>query len=298
MSHTPNYDTKIKPILDALQPGERVCAITGEKWFMGEEEIGAYRKFNVPPGTLSPMSKRVRCSVYSTGYQFWWNKHFETGEPVLTFHHPATGVRVLPDAEWHTKDFSEVHLEFTTETPLFELLAGLQKRVPFLATYDVEKAENSITLVSFGDQNSYFVLGCRSKNSFFSTLLLDGEESSLVMMGTNVQKSHGMGLCHTMYNCRYGFHSNDMIDSTFFNDCRNSKSVFCSTGLRNREYVFMNEQLTKSEYEAKVAEIDLGKRSEVEKWMKVFDNMCNSEMMWPENFNYQVENSPGEYLCR
>ena len=31
MSNTPNYDAKIKAILDALTPGERTCVITGEK---------------------------------------------------------------------------------------------------------------------------------------------------------------------------------------------------------------------------------------------------------------------------
>ena len=39
MSRTPHYDAKIKVILDALQPGERVCEFTGEKWMMDEEEI-------------------------------------------------------------------------------------------------------------------------------------------------------------------------------------------------------------------------------------------------------------------
>tara|TARA_Y100000031_G_C8210687_1_gene380770 strand:+ start:1384 stop:1509 length:126 start_codon:yes stop_codon:yes gene_type:complete len=39
MDKTPNYDVKVKTILDALEPGERTCDLTGEKWVMDEEEI-------------------------------------------------------------------------------------------------------------------------------------------------------------------------------------------------------------------------------------------------------------------
>ncbi|KKW34121.1 MAG: hypothetical protein UY79_C0005G0064, partial [Parcubacteria group bacterium GW2011_GWA2_53_21] len=39
MPKTPNYDAKVKSILNATQPGERVCELTGEKWVMDEEEI-------------------------------------------------------------------------------------------------------------------------------------------------------------------------------------------------------------------------------------------------------------------
>lgn len=296
MSKTPNYDAKIKVILDGLKPAERVCAITGESWFMDEAEIDIYKKFHVPPGGLSPMSKRKRLAIFSTGFQFWWNKHFETGEPVLTFHHPASGVKVLPDEEWHTKDYSENNMEFTLERPFFDVLRELQQKVPYLATYNIEPPENSITLLSMGDQNSYFMLGCRSKNTFFATVAIDTEDSSQIMTSTNIQQSHYIGLCNNMYRCRYSFHSNDCMDSAFLNDCRNCKNCFGGSGLRNREYVFWNEQLTKEEYEAKMAEIDLGKRSEVDKWMKRFDEMCENEMFWPESFNFNCENSSGEYL--
>src|SRR3989338_9235185 len=106
MSHTPNYDAKIKAILDNLKPGERVCELTGEKWMMTEEEIGWCRRLNVPPSVHSPRARWMFLTHFGTGYQWWWNKHFDTGEPVLSFHHPASGIRVLTDKEWFARDFS------------------------------------------------------------------------------------------------------------------------------------------------------------------------------------------------
>jgi len=44
MSKTPNYDAKVKEILDALEPGERVCELTGEKWQLDQDYIDRCRK--------------------------------------------------------------------------------------------------------------------------------------------------------------------------------------------------------------------------------------------------------------
>src|SRR3990167_1600338 len=107
MSHTPNYDAKIKAILDNLEPSERTCELTGEKWMMTEEEIGWYKKFNVPFSKRAPLTRWWTMTGWFTSYQWWWNKHAETGKPILTFIHPATGLRVLPDKEWFDRDFIE-----------------------------------------------------------------------------------------------------------------------------------------------------------------------------------------------
>ncbi len=64
MSKTPNFNLKIKAVLDATKPGERVCALTGEKWMMTEEEIGWYKKFHVPPSKYRPLTRWWICSGF------------------------------------------------------------------------------------------------------------------------------------------------------------------------------------------------------------------------------------------
>ncbi|MFH1405368.1 MAG: hypothetical protein ABIH21_04725, partial [Patescibacteria group bacterium] len=99
MSKTPKYDEKVKAILDELKPHERTCALSGEKWMMDEEEISWYKHFLVPPSNHHPLVRMKVISSFATGFGWWWQKHPETGEPVLTYVHPATGIKALPDAE-------------------------------------------------------------------------------------------------------------------------------------------------------------------------------------------------------
>jgi len=39
MLKTPNYNAKVKEILNTLEPGERVCELTGEKWMMNKAKV-------------------------------------------------------------------------------------------------------------------------------------------------------------------------------------------------------------------------------------------------------------------
>ena len=106
MTKSPKYKSKLQPILDALTPGERMCALTGRAWNMTQQEIDGYRRFGLPPSRYHPETRWMILNQFGTGYQWWWNRHWKTGEPLLSFHHPASGFRVLPEKEWFDMDFA------------------------------------------------------------------------------------------------------------------------------------------------------------------------------------------------
>lgn len=296
MSHTPIYDAKVKAIIDLEQPGERVCSVLGEVWQMTQKEIDLCRRVSVPPRKMATNTIWKWMAYFDAGYQFWWNTHPETGKPVLSFHHPASGVKVLPDAEWHAKDFSEINQTADPTRSFFEQLRALQVRVPLLATFSRVEPENSITLFSFGDRNSYFTFACISERTFFATGAFEVRGSSLLFTSHQVTDSHHAFKSNRMFQCRYVRESLDCLHSAFLFDCRNCQNCFGASNKRNRQYIFMNEQLTKEEYERRMSTIDLGKRSEVEKWMKAFDELLARDGVWPENFNINCQESTGEYL--
>ncbi|MFH1253752.1 MAG: hypothetical protein V1664_05510 [Candidatus Uhrbacteria bacterium] len=296
MSHTPNYDAKIKTILDSLAPGERVCEMTGEKWFMDDEEISWYKKFNVPPSPLSPRVRMWHLAGFMTVYQWWWNKNFYTGAPVLTYIHPATGLRVLPDNEWFEHDFSETNLSFSAERPFFEQFRELQLRVPLNATRNVKQPEQSITTVSVGDVNSYFVHGSKTKNSFYTADALNAE--ACVDLNGTVDTTDCYHINHSqrLHNCQFVYESFDCLNSTFLFDCHNCEYCFGASNKRNKKFLWWNEQLTKETWESRRREVDLGSRKILQKQFEMFLTMIRQAAVWPENFNQQSSGCTGEYL--
>src|SRR3989338_1218067 len=296
MSHTPNYDAKIKVILDNLEPGERVCELTGEKWMMTDEEIGWYKKFQVPPSKYAPLTRWYLLGGVALGYEWWWNKHAETGKPILTYIHPASGVRVLPDIEWYQKDFSCMGTSFHEDQPFFEQLFALRKNIPLPATLNVKEPQHSIAIISQGEVNSFFTIGCQGKNSFYSSDGLDMESSSEVYGGHHVTNSFQIICGQRIYDCRVVSHSYDCSSSAFLFDCRNCEYCFGGTNLRNRKYVFFNEQLTAEVYEQRIKNIDLFRRSVFNRYQKEFETLMETQAYWPENFNEKSPDSSGEYL--
>ena len=295
MSKTPNYDAKVKKILDETKPGERSCVLTGETWLMDDEEVGWYKKFNVPSSHRSPLTRWWCQSAFFLAGQWWWNKHIETGKPILTFVHPATGLRVMPDKEWFQKDFTSEGGEFDLNSSFFKQLRELQLKIPLLAERSIKEPQNSIAAFSLGDVNSYFMMFCRSKNSLFSHWVFDMEDSSEAWNGSSIVNSYNIANSQRIHSCKYVRESFDCINSSFLFDCRNCEFCFGATNKRNAKYIWWNEQLTKEEWERRFSEIDLSCRSSLKEHVSRFHKMIGGAV-WPQNFNEKASDSKGEYL--
>ncbi len=296
MSKTPNYDAKVKAILGALQPGERTCEMTGEKWVMDEEEIDVFKQFNVPP---SPYSRQVRLwhtLSFGTVYQWWWNKNFDTGEPILTYAHPASGIRALPDKDWFDRDFADTSLELDVSKLFFDQLRDLQVKIPVNATRNIVPPENSIATTSMGDKNSYFVAASTSKDCLYLNDCQDADHSIDCNAGISITECYRVNHSSRLHRCFFILESYDCQESAFLFDCRNCEYCFGATNKRNKKYIWFNEQLTKEEWEKKRAELDLGSRDVLEATEKRFTDLVQNKAVWPENFNVRTADSTGEYL--
>ncbi len=300
MSNTPNYDAKIKTILDALTPAERVCSLTGEKWMMTDEEIGWYKKFNVPPSTVAPINRVKITTLFGTGFGWWWNKHAVTGKQILSYVHPANGIKVLPDPEFFEQDNTDKAVDYQPTNSFFDQIRALQMEVPFTAWRSMTVPVNSIALLSQGDENSFFVTACKSKNSFYAYSVDDMENSAEAFESKFIVNSYNVLNSQRIHNCKFVRQSYDCMNCSFVFDCRNCEFVFGGSNLRNKKYVWFNEQLSKEEWEKRRAEVDLGSRTVLEEYIAKFQELVGHKAIWPENFNEQTEGCVGEYLnkCR
>jgi len=296
MSKTPNYDTAVKKILDQLVPSERVCALTGEKWLMTDEEIGWYRKFNVPPSKYSPRVRLFILSSFTVAYQFWWHKHAITGVSLLSVVHPATKLKVITDEEYAVSDVSTINKNFNSDVNFLKQFRELQLQIPLAPTRNYIKPENSLVFSSYGDQNSYFVGASRSKGSFFGSASFDVENSAEFFVSSQIFSSHNIIHSQRIHNCRYIRECFDCLNSSFLFDCRNCESCFGAVNKRNKKYIFFNEQLTKEAYETEISKIDLTSRGVVDNVNKRFDELLSVSGIWPENFNEGCQDCLGEYL--
>ncbi|MFH1404949.1 MAG: hypothetical protein ABIH21_02510 [Patescibacteria group bacterium] len=295
MSRTPNYDKKIEEILDSTEPGERVCDLTGERWEMTQEEIDWYKKFNVPPAVYAPLTRHKISASFWIGYQWWNQHHAKTGAIIIAPYHPATGVSVLPDKEWFEQDFSSAGVDDNATKSVFEIVHSLMLAVPFPAGSHTKEPENSIALLSGGDRNSLFMIGCESENSLFGWWSSRLVSSCLVWNSDNVSESYSISDSKDVHDSRFIRCCKDVISSSFCFLCQDVEYCFGATNQHHKKYIFFNEQLSQAEYEARIKDVDFSRQSEMTKWVERFYDLVENKTVWPENLSARIENTTGEY---
>ena len=295
MSQTPNYNQKVKVILDGLVPGERVCPISGETWTLTAEDIERYRAWGVPPPTYSPTIRMKELAGWGAGIDLWWKPHHLTGKPILSGLHPDAPSPVMTDKEWYEKDWGiEQGLDANSEAPIFDQIKPLFERVPY-PSLSAHGSINSIGCGMVDCVGCYMAFGTKSTKDSWYTIRNSYCERTMdcayMLRAENVFASAKSVACN---NCIQIFECNQCINSVFLFDCQNCEDCFCSSNLRRKQYVFMNQQLSKGEYERRLTEIDLSSTTQFEHWKQKFRQLVAEDTVWPENFNVNVQNCVGE----
>jgi len=296
MSKTPNYEEKVKKILGSLVPGEQICALTGEKWLMTGEEIGWYRKFNVPPSKLAPETRRRFLFGFPVGLAAWYKPQAETGQKILSCVHQDSPFKVLPDKEWLDRDFSRTEPVLQSEQSFFEQFKALAYTIPVAARRDDGSNINTLGFHVLLCQDAYLMFCSGSmKHCFNSAFSFDCEESTEVLNSVGCFNSAFLSRVFNSNNCIFSLESRGCDHCAFLFDCRNCRDCFGTTNKRNKQFIFFNEQLTKEEYQERISQIDLASSSQFENQKNKFWELLKAAI-WPENFNTGDIDSGGEYL--
>jgi len=145
-------------------------------------ELDWLKKFAMPASKWSTLERRRILDGLQTGYQWWWQKHPLSGKPILTYVHPATGLKVLPDQEWYQQDFSNFGRVYNFDKTFFAQFRELQIQVPLLATRNLIDPENSVAMSSQGDINSFFSYYSSNINYIKYNLLATSKVAAILMI--------------------------------------------------------------------------------------------------------------------
>ncbi len=296
MSKTPQFDQKVKEILEATSPGERTCELTGAKWEMTNEEISWYKKFNVPPSKWAPQTRMRLVYGFASGIALWWKSHAKTGKPILSFIHPDSPYQVITDKEWITEEFLRKGPEIDSTKPFMDQFRELAFSVPVGSMRDDGTSLNTVGVDHIKCEDSYLIFSQpENKRCMYTALSLFSDDSVDSTNAHNSQFCYRTNKVSKLFKCRFAFESRDCMNSSFLFDCRNCEFCFGATNKRNKKYLWFNEQLTQEEYEKRLAEVDLSCYSKLQEYEQKFQALVK-DAMWPENFNIGAMESTGEYL--
>ncbi|MFH1405434.1 MAG: hypothetical protein ABIH21_05085 [Patescibacteria group bacterium] len=297
MSKTPNFDIKLKAILDATQLGERFCPISGERWQLDQDEIERCRAWGVPVLEMSPAMRVHFLGSWGAGVDLWWKPHMLTGKPILSAVPPDAMPPVITDKEYYSECPGESRsIEIDPNRPFFDLHADLIKKVPGPAF----QSHGSVNTVGGGYidcVNAYMMFGTYSaKDSWYSFRNKVLDDCMDMAMCEKCENSYSSTMCLHLNNCKQMFESLYCMNCQFGFDLHNCENCYQCANLRYKKFMYQNEQLSQDEYEAKMREINLSCSSSFDQERKKFLTFLQTKAIWPEDFNINSPGCSGEYV--
>ncbi len=165
--------------------------------------------------------------------------------------------------------------KYNPSRSFFEQFHELLQKVPKPALNHNQNENCEYTTSTTLNRNCYLISSSGKNEDCYYGIFLKGNKNSID--NTHIIESE---LCYGCIDSKGGYHlqycqnTYDCADSAFLYDCHNAQKCFLSCGLRNKKFVFQNEQLSKEEYEKRISEINFGSRKTIEKLKQEFLVMC------------------------
>jgi len=268
ITKTPKFDQALDAILKNLVFHERVCLECNKKFQIENEDINFYRMLRVPPPTLCPKCRQIRrLGMLMRVPKFFKRTCDAPGhtESIITIFPPSSPHKVYDTDYWWSDgwDVASYGRPYDSNRKFFDQFKDLFFDVPHLALERDVTSTNSEYSVGgrWGKNNYYFSGGFKSEDCSFGD---DVRFSKACVDCANVWNSEFCYECVGADHCNHCvsvIDSVQCIDSAFLYDCKNCINCFLSSNLRNKSFIFENKQLSKEEYQAKIAGLNLGDRT-------------------------------------
>jgi len=232
--------------------------------------------------------------------QLYRRKCDVTGQDIISVFSPDSPHKVCEKNHWFSDAFDPLAYgrPYDAARPFFDQFRSFALAIP-LPSLRVELSENCEFNSDVRESKNCY-LCARTHQSQDMLYTYRGSRSSDCTDCTQVKKSSFLYECVECMNCtdsRYLFFCSDCANCAFLLDCRNCLDCFMCSNLRGKRYYFLNEQLTKDAYEAKLREFDFGSR----KMVKMAESMYRGirrKAIRRNLMNIQCENVTGDNLFR
>lgn len=256
----------------------KTCKQCGGGFEITDEDLEFYKKvspvingkrFDIPAPTLCPECRSIQRLGWKNERKLYRCKCDLCGNNMFSIYSPDKPYTVYcPKCWWSDKwDSMKYARDYDFKKPFFEQFYDFIKIVPRLALNQNNNAENcEYTTSTTRNRNCYLISSAghnedcyygmfmpRNKNCIDCTHVMDSE---LLYECVDCDRGYNLAWCQNTKDCS---------DSCFLYDCHGARNCAYSYNLRNKQYVFCNEQLTRDKYEEKISQINLGSYKIVKK---------------------------------
>ena len=240
-----------------------VCKNCQKDFVIEPDDFGFYERIGVPAPQLCPECRMQRRLAFNNLLSLHKRPCDLCGEDSISLFAPNARYKVYCQKCWWSDDWDpfEYGKDFDFSRPFFEQFDELLHEVPLLGlSLDYPSNINSPYNNECGPLKNCYLL-------FYGVECEETATGFYLVQAKNLLDTSLAMWSQWCYDCRNIAKNNrcigventtESIDCAFLRNCRNCQNCFGSANLKNKKFVFFNEQLTKNEYETRIANYDLG----------------------------------------
>ena len=240
----------------------RNCKNCQKDFVIEPDDFGFYEKIKVPAPTWCPECRQLRRYAWRNERTLYRRNCDLCSKSTVTIYSPNKPYKVYCNECWWGDgwDMTAYGRDFDFSRPFFEQFAELQHDVPRMALLNKNSINSEYTNHSANNKNVYLsfsVMG--SENVMYSTWVMKNSRDCMdcSFIDQQGERLYEVIDSRTSYECQHSIFLKDCSSCFYCYDCLGCNSCFMSSNLRNKSYVFKNQQLSREEYLKNVKEYEL-----------------------------------------
>ena len=257
----------------------KICQNCKNNFTIESDDFSFYEKMKVPAPNVCPHCRFKMKALFRNETTLYSGRTCDLcKKSIVTMYNPKYPYIVycqdcFYSDKWDTKSYA---IDYKPSLSFIEQMKDLLVKTPKINLYCTSGEgpninSDYVNMVS-GCKNCYLIFNTSNgEELMYSRGVRDGRFSSDIYFGTsfensyesiNIQQSSGVSWGQNVISC---------VDCAFLYNCSGLTNCFGCVNLRNKSNCFLNQQLSKEDYDSKVKQI-LGSFEHTEEFKKEFEN--------------------------
>ncbi|MFZ2072781.1 MAG: hypothetical protein WAV10_03860 [Minisyncoccia bacterium] len=283
-----------------MKSQSKICQNCKKDFLIEEEDFNFYEKIKVPPPTFCPECRTIRRLCWRNEMSLFKRKcnGNDHNESIISIYHPDEKIVVYDLKYWWSDKWDPMVYgqDYDFNKPFFEQWKKLRDSFPLQCLSNSKSVNSDYCNVADESKNSYMSSGSwKIEQTFYSNRIYSTKDSSDLYMVHKSELCYDDVICSDCYHVLYSLNCKNCVDSYFLYDCHGCVNCFGCSNLRNKSYCMWNEQLSREEYNNRLAKFNLRSYNIICEFKQRFQELYFNSI---HKFATQIKtvNSTGENL--
>lgn len=232
------------------------CQECNQSFAIESEDFNFYKKISVLPPTFCPECRFIRRIRFRNEINLYKRQCDLCKKQIISVYSADAKFPVYCNSCWFSDQWSgsDYALSINFSIPFLEQIKTLLDKVPHLALAQLKNVNSEYSNYSAENKNCYLVVSTlQSEDCAYSARLFYSRDCLDCLDISNCERCYECIRVDKSSNSTHCGYSESLVNCHYCFDCRGLIDCFGCVGLRNKSHHWLNEAVSKEEYERRKA---------------------------------------------